>query len=79
MYRNTKINIKTSHNKERKKRKVNDGLRQGCSISSILFNMYSYTDDATEQWRSVTPRRDNKPTFQNAMTMFTSFILDDQL
>ncbi|KAJ4434340.1 hypothetical protein ANN_22899 [Periplaneta americana] len=48
LYSNTKIRIKLKNGISEESKEITRGVRQGCSLSPVLFNLY--IDDVTRRW-----------------------------
>lgn len=48
LYSNTKIRIKLKNGISKESKEITRGVRQGCSLSPVLFNLY--IDDVTRRW-----------------------------
>jgi hypothetical protein len=51
LYEITTIKIKLDHGKTTEAFEVNQGLRQGCGLSSLLFILY--LDKTIKEWKSL--------------------------
>jgi hypothetical protein len=76
MYKGTKISLITNSGKMLSA-EINLGVRQGCSTSPILFNIY--LDDAVMRWQSQLKTLHMSDNFKKEKFIKTFMFADDQV